>query len=295
MPFYTHQILICSGKRDWTSNIQDDDHGEFVKLLRSFLRSTDRSNIPATTMITASSFGTTLTSEAKQRKHGEPTVSVYLLPKFKYIPYLSMTRTAIRSLVHEYLQEPNYHKESTLKHTSQDFEGRSRLPPSTDVNEFFVLICGHNTRDERCGVMGPLLQEEFTRALGRLDIPVTPEGESPTDTVNNSVNQGERLEARNASQAGSESVPGTTSWRARVGLVSHVGGHKYAGNVIIYIPPGYHSVMGGSHPLAGKGLWYGRVAPKHVEGIIEETVLRGRVISELFRGGVDDHGKMLRI
>ncbi|KLJ06659.1 hypothetical protein EMPG_17845 [Blastomyces silverae] len=35
--------------------------------------------------------------------------------------------------------------------------------------------------------------------------------------------------------------------------------------------------------LAGKGIWYGRVEPRHVEGIVEETVLGGRVISEHFR------------
>lgn len=69
-----------------------------------------------------------------------------------------------------------------------------------------------------------------------------------------------------------------------VGLVSHVGGHAWAGNVIVYVPPDYRLVSGMISPLAGKGVWYGRVQPKHVDGIVEETIQRGRVIEELLRG-----------
>ena len=38
--------------------------------------------------------------------------------------------------------------------------------------------------------------------------------------------------------------------------------------------------------MAGSAIWYGRVEPKHVEGIVNETVLGGRVIKELWRGGM---------
>lgn len=37
-------------------------------------------------------------------------------------------------------------------------------------------------------------------------------------------------------------------------------------------------------PLAGKGIWYGRVEPERVGEVVRETVLGGRVIGELFRG-----------
>lgn len=79
---------------------------------------------------------------------------------------------------------------------------------------------------------------------------------------------------------------------ARIGLVSHVGGHKWAGNVIIYFPHKYRTnpVQRRQSPLAGRGIWYGRVEPRHVEGIINETIKGGRVIKELFRG-VTEPGK----
>lgn len=81
---------------------------------------------------------------------------------------------------------------------------------------------------------------------------------------------------------------------ANVGLISHIGGHKYAGNVIIYLPPSFVS-SSGDNPLAGKGLWYGRIEPKHVEGLVEETFTRGRVIKNHFRGGIGVDGQIYRL
>lgn len=78
-------------------------------------------------------------------------------------------------------------------------------------------------------------------------------------------------------------------------MVSHIGGHVFAGNVIIYIPPGHKaspSIAGEEvystklSPLAGSGVWYGRVEPKHVQGILDETVRGGKIIAELWRGGL---------
>ena len=72
--------------------------------------------------------------------------------------------------------------------------------------------------------------------------------------------------------------------QSRVGLTSHVGGHAFAGNAIIYIPKDFKLPDGKKSPLAGKGIWYGRVEPRHVWGIVEETFKRGKVIEELLRG-----------
>lgn len=72
---------------------------------------------------------------------------------------------------------------------------------------------------------------------------------------------------------------------ADVGLISHIGGHKYAGNVIIYVPPSMQE-----NALRGSGIWYGRLGPESVEGVVEETLVKGRVIVELLRGGVVQGG-----
>lgn len=69
---------------------------------------------------------------------------------------------------------------------------------------------------------------------------------------------------------------------ASVALISHIGGHKFAGNVVIYFPKDWRGR--GESGLAGKGVWYGRVEPRHVWGIVEETVKGRRVVEELCRG-----------
>lgn len=92
-------------------------------------------------------------------------------------------------------------------------------------------------------------------------------------------------------------------------LVSHIGGHRFAGNVIIYIPPDFPPALGRfapssgdmvnkeknlvPHKLAGSGIWYGRVEPESVEQIVNETILGGRIVGNHFRGGIDKHGRSL--
>lgn len=138
-------------------------------------------------------------------------------------------------------------------------------PAAVAVKDVVVLICGHGGRDVRCGTMGPLLREKFREVFNAGSTPAT------------------------------EAPPSEDSGKARVGLISHIGGHKFAGNVIVYIPPTMTLPDGTPHGLSGCSVWYGRVEPKHVEGIVGATVREGRVISELFRGGMDAEGGMLEI
>lgn len=150
-----------------------------------------------------------------------------------------------------------------------------------DVTDVLVLICGHRSRDVRCGITGPILRDQFEICLPDKGLHVL---RGPVEIANGA-------ERESLPGAGSEQ-PGKTS---RVALISHIGGHKFAGNVIVYIPPGMKTADGRSHPLEGCGIWYGRVEPKHVEGIVQETVLTGRVIEELFRGGINQGGEILRL
>lgn len=56
----------------------------------------------------------------------------------------------------------------------------------------------------------------------------------------------------------------------RVEGSSHVGGHKYAGNVIVY----------------PEGTWYGYVAPDDASRIVREHLVGGRVVEDLHRGSM---------
>jgi hypothetical protein len=91
-----------------------------------------------------------------------------------------------------------------------------------------IFVCTHGRRDVRCGECGLPLVAAFQAALAERNL--------------------------------SETV---TVWQT-----SHVGGHKFAGNILIY--PG--------------GDWYGYVTPADVPRLIEQHLLAGEVITELWRG-----------
>lgn len=145
----------------------------------------------------------------------------------------------------------------------QDAFARSAMEAQKNpISKIIVFICGHAERDSRCGTLGPVLLEEFQHQFRNCNIPCTGEPEPYMDA----------------------------SLTASVGLISHIGGHKFAGNVILYLPKTFHVPH-----MAGRCIWYGRVEPKHVEGIIKSTILKGTIIKQLLRGGMEPDGRMLDI
>lgn len=224
-------------------------------------------------LLTASSF-----SPAPSTEKSGGSASAFLLPSFTYIPHVPSNDPAtLQSLVKGFILPSKLHQgHDRLTRDQQNVlkrqpELQKSFPDARNVEEALILICGHGGRDDRCGTLGPILQSEFEDKLGRQNIPVLvgPPEQKPVD--------------KDTGYNGFQPF-------ARIGLISHIGGHKWAGNVIIYIPPSWTG-----HSLAGKGIWYGRVEPGSVEGIVEKTVLGGKVISDLFRGGIDGERNMLRL
>ncbi|KAF1363984.1 hypothetical protein EJ07DRAFT_162514 [Lizonia empirigonia] len=249
---YAEQVLLCTGKEDWASNLEDDGAtGEFVKGLKSVIGKGAPGFDPFTNiLITASSLPTT---------GPQGTTTALLFPSFTRLPCIPHTRPAFTALATAYLAAPTPHPLHTTlpshpKPLLRDPAAAALLPTPERITTPTFLVCGHGGRDARCGALGPLLQDAFRRELARRGI------------------------------------------MADVALVSHVGGHKYAGNVIVYVPPGGAGaeaeaeagsvVEGEGSALAGCGIWYGRVGVEQVEGVVEETLVRGRVVGELLRGGV---------
>lgn len=216
------------------------------------------------------------------------STSAYLLPSFKYVPFLArVSFDSVEALAKGYLLPEQLHSmHDGLSPIHRDRLSRQPvyqrlLHGVRDVEDIFVLICGHGGRDMRCGAMGPALRDEFEAQLPREGVHVL---RGPV--------QAEADESVAAIAGGSVERPALT---ARVGLISHIGGHKFAGNVIIYLPPSMKGGDGQRHALAGHGVWYGRVEPKHVQGIVQETVMRGNVIADMFRGGIRPDRQILRL
>lgn len=60
-------------------------------------------------------------------------------------------------------------------------------------------------------------------------------------------------------------------------FVSHLGGHKFSANVMVY------------RRVEGQMIWLARIRPEHCEGIVKQTVLKGKIVNpeERLRGGFD--------
>ncbi|KAK9067324.1 hypothetical protein SSX86_014650 [Deinandra increscens subsp. villosa] len=103
------------------------------------------------------------------------------------------------------------------------------------VTGSYVFVCAHNSRDKRCGVCGPVLIEKLN-------------GEIEVRGLKDEV---------------------------FVSACSHVGGHKYAGNLIIY-----------STDQDGKvsGHWYGYVTPNDVPELLDQHIKKGEIIERIWRG-----------
>ena len=194
---------------------------------------------------------------------------------------MSHTPEAIQAFVKQNLLPVSQIRNIALDPSLPD-HNKPYLNTAKEIRRPQILICGHSSRDSRCGTMGPLLTSEFYRkGLNPWGRPGTHHMRISPDRKLISRPIFANLRRRNS--------------RPIISTVSHIGGHAFAGNVIIYIPPRWRLSNGEKSPLAGKGIWYGRVEPKHVEGIYKETINGGKVIEELFRGGVGQGGEILRL
>ncbi|KAF9210371.1 Altered inheritance of mitochondria protein 32 [Podila verticillata] len=100
-----------------------------------------------------------------------------------------------------------------------------------------IMICSHRKRDKRCGVTAAILGKEFKRILR------------------------------------SKNIYGDLEGDVEIWMISHIGGHKFAGNVIV-------------HKSEGMAVWYGRVDPCHCQTIVDVTIEQDQVIQELYRGSM---------
>ncbi|KAL9939790.1 hypothetical protein V8E36_001607 [Tilletia maclaganii] len=175
-----------------------------------------------------------------------------------------------------------------------------------------VLLCSHKKRDARCSIAASLLAsalrhhaeeagwtvdergdassvvghpsaseaaEEASPPWGLID-ESSPNIEAQADRwrklaslgrgPDDDVRQPQDLDAVDGDE---DEDPGTGT--LGIFKISHIGGHKYSGNVIIYFP-------------TGAGVWYGRVSPQRDSKLVfEKTIRQGVVIPEFLRAGIN--------
>ncbi|RYP51160.1 hypothetical protein DL768_003428 [Monosporascus sp. mg162] len=243
IPNYAEQVLVCTGKDNWASRIEDDDGGD--NLAADLKELIGRGGVYSDPFHNVSVLNSSFPSSISRRPEVQ-TTSAYLLPSFKYVPFLPrVSFDSVQALVRGYLLPEKLHPmHDGLSPIHRDRLLRKEayqhlLYGVQDVTDVLVLICGHGGRDMRCGVMGPVLQNEFEAKLPRAGFDVL---------------RGPVIDERVSAPALSGTV-GESRRTARVAQISHIGGHKYAGNVIIYLPPTLKNHVGYPHPLAGNGIW----------------------------------------
>lgn len=228
--------------------------------------------------------------------HTDDSSMVLLLPSWQFID--NVMPANVPKLITNYVN-PGPTNTTPIRAQSKatsSIQPAVTIPPSMSTglalkarpcpHKYLILMCSQKTRDARCGQSAPLLRKEFERLLRPMGLFRDLHDERP----------------------------------GGVGIyfISHVGGHKFSANVMIYRrsssihrSDGPNSSMNASHgeerkslgntriedangqevlldaneeQEAGDGgeaaqcIWLARVKPEDCENIIKYTVLQGKVV-----------------
>ncbi|TLD26705.1 hypothetical protein PspLS_04487 [Pyricularia sp. CBS 133598] len=283
----TH-LLVATGKTDWVRDVADEKG--------SVMQAVEVSDKPdnGRLMLSASNIPT----PHQTNDYSEPT-TVLLLPAFRVVE--NVTPATVPTLLSEFVAK------SPTNETPLAAQPPIDLPRSVDVlnpdpslppplrtltsrpcpHSVVVLLCSQRTRDARCGQSAPLLRKELERHLRPLGLYRDLDDERPSGVG--------------------------------IYFISHVGGHKYSANMMIYRRPDPWGLDGverntvgdegiqkllesgkskaasvvasgeGTDVGAGQCIWLARISPQHCENIVKYTILQGKVVKPetQLRGGFD--------
>lgn len=274
---WSRHLLVATGKSDWVRDVADEKgsvmeamgkHGDNVEGGKLMLSAT---NIPVPDHPDSDG------PYGKDR----PT-TVLLLPIFKWID--GVTPNQVPQLIQSVIN-PAPTNLTPLSSLPTDATGSadaslptppelssaepSNLPEGMTLrncpHKYLILLCSQGTRDARCGQSAPLLRRELERQLRPLGLYRDLHDERP----------------------------------GGVGIyfISHVGGHKYSANMMVY-RRGEPKRNVGEQIADGKGevdgeaaqcIWLARIRPEDCENVVKYTVLQGKVVKpeRQLRGGFD--------
>ncbi|ROV91899.1 hypothetical protein VPNG_09765 [Cytospora leucostoma] len=292
----TH-VLVATGKADWVRDVADEK-GSVMQAIDRAAEKPSNGKL----MLSASNIPT----PHHTSDYSEPT-TVLLLPALTIIE--NVTPANVPDLITQYINKSptNVDPINTTANTTIPESLPPPPPPPADQPEpaaklaalasrhsphsALILLCSQGTRDARCGQSAPLLRKELERHLRPLGLYRDLDDERP----------------------------------GGVGIyfISHVGGHKYSANVMIYRRPDAFGLDGDGvkdgegegeaaetssssttkkpvkkdptleggegHLGAAQCIWLARVKPEDIEGLVRYEVLRGKVRKpeSQLRGGFD--------
>ncbi|OJJ49444.1 hypothetical protein ASPZODRAFT_150331 [Penicilliopsis zonata CBS 506.65] len=261
----TH-MLVATGKSDWVRDVADEKGSLMEAIEKGGLEpSNGRLKLTASNM--------PVPDEYHHHEIGKQPTNVLLLPSFTLVEqvtpdlapdlikyFVSPSATTTTPLAASSEEQKQEGPEKTPLDLASLTPLRARPCPHAAV----ILLCSQRTRDARCGQSAPLLKREFERHLRPLGLYRDMDDERPGGVA--------------------------------VYFISHVGGHKYSANVMIYRRRDMEWYKRGDGEKkqedeegAAQGIWLARVRPEDCENIIKFTVLQGKLVKpgSQLRAGFD--------
>ncbi|CAI6316998.1 unnamed protein product [Periconia digitata] len=275
----TH-LIVGTGKTDWVRDVADEKG--------SIMEAVDKGDVKPDNgklMLSASNIPIP--------DHSDHSTTVLLLPSFQFIDHVTPANTP--DLIKNFVNKGPTNTSSFpfVQEQSVDESAESGIPPTLSApaltarpcpHKYLILLCSQKTRDARCGQSAPLLRRELERHLRPLGLYRDLHDERP----------------------------------GGVGIyfISHVGGHKFSANVMIYRKASaVKEAEGGGdgqsktedsnnqqvmldvnkaqeeegNGEAAQCIWLARIRPEDCENVIRYTVLQGKVVKpgSQLRGGFD--------
>jgi len=266
---YRRQVVISTGKSDWAREVTEAPGtlATYIAEVQSQAKSQmgpKGSAKPVHGMFDASDTTRVaiLNGSHKTFSDDETLETILVFPDYKVITEVPRSLDGAKDFWKSVLDPPG--------RSTQNTTFKSWVLPYSCV----ILLCSHKRRDKRCGVASVKLEEEFIRSLYSHDWEIHTQLEDLASTVGPHL---ESLVVTPEEQTADilrqlKELPAQK--KALVLKNSHIGGHKFAGNCIIYTPQ-------------GSGVWYGRVTTHEVESIVRNTIIGGELLPPLLRGGIN--------
>lgn len=264
-------MLVATGKTDWVRDVEDEKGSVMEAFGKSVAKPSN-----GRLMLSASNIPT----PTHHNDYNEPT-TIVLLPAFIVIE--NVTPASVPALIEIYVNNAPTNTTPLASFSippslSDPLPSTEQLTSRPSPHRALILLCSQKTRDARCGQSAPLLRKELERHLRTCGLFRDLDDERP----------------------------------GGVGIyfISHVGGHKYSANLMIYrkadafgldslerakldgeVCPMPSKVVPKEGPEEGAAqcIWIARVRPEDCEGIVKFTVLQGKVVKpeRQLRGGFD--------
>lgn len=224
---YGLHIVVASGKTDWEHDalLGQGTLGNAVskwgELANGKFPELGASSAIKITMSSLSSTELETNDDYIHQKRGD----LLILPFFVWIKNISVEQVA--PFLNEAIPKLIECRESKSVPPSV-FEHFPDVSVQVDNFQSYIFLCSHKTRDKRCGVTAPLMKREMEIYLRDLGL------------------------YRDLSDDRPDGI--------KVAFINHVGGHKYAANVLMY-------------SKTGKNIWLARCRPQNVRPIIDECIL----------------------